>query len=101
MSRKDAVILASRTLAVLFTVWALSEVSYLPERLHSFLRYSNQDAAPSIAIQHWRHYYVIALGFLVTRIVGFLLMARWLYRGGPDIDELLLPAELSDPNVRN
>jgi hypothetical protein len=28
MSRKDAVVLASRTLALLFTVWALAEASY-------------------------------------------------------------------------
>ena len=38
MSRKDAVLLASRALAVLFIVSALIEMSYLPERLHSFLR---------------------------------------------------------------
>jgi hypothetical protein len=91
MSRKDAVMLASRTLATLLTVWALAEVSYLPEYLHSFLHYLNHAPPSSTAIEYGRHYYLFRLGFLVTRIVGFSLMARWLYKGGPEIEELLLP----------
>ena len=45
ISRKDAVTLASRTLAVLLTVWALRDVSYLPETLHSFLHYLNYESS--------------------------------------------------------
>jgi hypothetical protein len=90
MSRKDALALASRTLALLLAVWALSEASYLPESLHSFLRYINQEPGSSNQIQYWRHYHLIGLGFLITRIVGFSLMARWLYKGGPEVEELLL-----------
>lgn len=37
MSKKDAVVLASRTLATLLIVWALTEVSHLPSALLSFL----------------------------------------------------------------
>jgi hypothetical protein len=98
MSRKDAVILASRTLAVLLTVWALSEVSYLPERFNSFIYYLNRQPTPSGSVEYWHHYYLIQIGFLCARIVGYGLMARWLYKGGPDIEELLLPMELSEPN---
>jgi hypothetical protein len=89
MSRKDAVLLASRALALLFTVSALGEVSYLPEFLHSFLHYLNREPT---ATQYSQHYYLIRLSFLVTRIIGFSLIARWLYRGGPEIEELLLPS---------
>jgi hypothetical protein len=74
ISRKDAVLLASRTLAVLLTVSALADVSYVPERLHSFLHYLNYESS-SAATEYMRHYYLIALGFLVTRIIGFALMA--------------------------
>jgi hypothetical protein len=91
MSRKDAVTLASRTLAILLTVWALTDVSYLPERVHSFLHYLNHPPASSTAIEYGRHYYLFQLGFLVTRVVGYSLLARWLYKGGPEIEELLLP----------
>lgn len=94
MSRKDALVLASRALALVFGVWALSEISYLPEILHSFLRYVNPDPGSSPAIQYWRHYYLIRLGFLVTRIVGYSLMARWFYKGGPEVEELLSGSSL-------
>jgi hypothetical protein len=91
MSRNDAVVLASRSLAVLLTLWALAAVSGLPEVLYSFLHYLNQEPTASTATQYWQHHYLIELGFLITRIVGYSLMARWLYRGGPEIEELLLP----------
>jgi hypothetical protein len=91
MSRKDAVVLASRTLAVLLTVWSLTEVSHLPGTVHSFLNYLNREPASSPGVEYMRHSYLIALGFLITRIVGYSLMAMWLYRGGPEIEELLLP----------
>jgi len=92
MSRKDAVTLASRTLAVLLTVWALTDVSYLPGNLHSFLNYLNRESPSSPGVEYMRHSYLISLGFLITRIVGYSLMARWLYRGGAEIEELLLPS---------
>jgi hypothetical protein len=71
-------------------MWAFSEASYLPETLHSFLRYNNQELGPSNALYYWRHYYLIRPGFLITRVIGFSLMARWLYKGGPEVEELLL-----------
>ena len=92
ISRKDALTLASRTLATLLIVWALTDVSYLPERLHSYLHYLNHEPATS-GIDYMRHYHLIELGFLVARVVGYLLMARWLFQGGSEIEELLLPHE--------
>ena len=91
MSRKDAVLLASRTLALLLTVWALVEASYLPANMHSFLRYVNQEPGASTAIQFWRHYDLISLSFNVTRMIGFSLLAKWLFKGGPEVEELLSP----------
>jgi hypothetical protein len=90
MSRKDVLLLASRGLAVLLTITALAEISYLPEFLNSFLRYRD---APGSSL---RSYYLIRTGFLVVRIVGYSLAARWLFKGGPEIEELLLPASEND-----
>jgi hypothetical protein len=100
MSRKDVVLLASRALAVLFIVSALIETSYLPERLHSFLRYVNQEPASSSAVQYWRHAYLISLGFLIVRIIGFSLMGLWLRKGGPEVEELLLPHAPEEDTAR-
>ncbi len=101
MSREDALVLASRALALLFAVCALGEVSYLPERLHSFLHYINQEPGSSTAIQYLRHYYLITLGFLVTRILGFSLLARWLYKGGPEVEGLLSHPTPQESAVQN
>ena len=104
MSRKDALLLASRGLAVLLTLWALAEVSYLPEFAHSFLHYIRYERTSSTSmgyLDYMRHYYLIRLAFLITRIIGYSLMARWLYKGGPDIEDLLLPAPPEDNAVQN
>ena len=104
MSRKDALLLASRALAVLLTLWALAEVSYLPEFAHSFLHYLRYERTASTNmgyVDYMRHYYLIRLAFLVTRIIGYSFMARWLYKGGPDIEDLLLPAAPDDNAVQH
>jgi hypothetical protein len=96
MSRRDAVLLASRRLSVLITIWALTELSYLPERLHSFLHYANGDAGASLYVEHMRHHDLIVVASLLIRIIGFLLLALWLRRSGPEVMELLLPLEQQD-----
>jgi hypothetical protein len=101
MSRKDAVVLASRALALLFIVWALVDASHLPEYLHSFLHYVDENPVPTTFIEYRRHYYLIALGFLLIRIVGFSLLAMWLYRGGPEVEELFSPATPSQNPARD
>ncbi|MGO8793183.1 MAG: hypothetical protein ACLQLC_00035 [Candidatus Sulfotelmatobacter sp.] len=101
MSSRDAVALASRTLALLLVVWALSDVSYLPAAVHSFLRYANDGIVQSNATQYWRHHYLIELGFLLTRIVGYSLLAKWLYAGGPDVEDLFLPSSSPEAGEHN
>lgn len=39
--------------------------------------------------------YLIGLGFLVVRIVGYSQLARWLYKSDPEVEELSLPADLT------
>jgi hypothetical protein len=92
--------LASRTLAVLLTVSALAELSSLPAYLDSFLYYLNREPFSS-STEHFRHYYLISVGFAVTKIIGFSWMARWLYKGGPDIEQLLLPSEEQENAAQN
>lgn len=101
MSSKDVAVIASRALSVFLTVWALGEVSYLPEFLHSYLHYADQGLVTSAYIQYMHHYYLLRLGFLITRIVGYFLMARWLYKGGPGIEQLFLPTEPEQETVQS
>jgi hypothetical protein len=92
MSKKDAVIIASRALSVVLTIWALAEISALPEMVYAFRHYAEQLPTSSAYVDYWHHHYLMGLGFLITRIIGYSLMARWLYKGGPEVMELLLPA---------
>jgi hypothetical protein len=64
----------------------------LPGSVYGFLHYSNVELASPTSTLYYRHANLISLSFLVTRIIGYSLMARWLYRGGPEIEDLLLPA---------
>lgn len=92
---------ASRVLSVLLTVSALAELSYLPEFLHSYLHYISESAPPAAYTQYMQHYYLLRLGFLVTRIIGYFLMARWIHKGGPEVEELLLPSAREQVTVQN
>ncbi len=93
MSRKDAIVLASRTLATLLVVWALTDISYIPQSVHTLLHYLG-SASPSA--EDTRHYYLLVLGFNGIRIVGYSLVARWLFRVGPEVEEFLLPPRLRE-----
>jgi len=80
---------------------ALTEVSHLSGTLHSFLNYLNHEPSSSPGVEYMRHSYLISLGFLITRIVGYSLMAVWLGKCGPDVEELLLPADSEEVFVSN
>jgi hypothetical protein len=101
MSRKDAAVLASRTLALLLVVWALSDASYLPGRVHSFLHHTNQESVLSTTHGYWYDYYLISLCFLVARVVGYSFAARWLFKGGPGVEKLFLPSAPQESAAEN
>jgi len=91
VTRDEIVVLASRTLAVLMLVWALSEVSYLPGSINAFRHYVSVELTSPSATQYYRQANLISLSFLVVRVIGYSLLARWLFKCGPDVADLLLP----------
>ena len=92
MSSEDVVVLASRSLALLLTVSALIELSYLPGSINSFRHYVGVELSSPSATQYYRQANLISLSFLVVRIIGYSLLARWLFKGGPEVVNLLLPS---------
>lgn len=76
-------------------LWALSTLSDVPETVYAFLRYA-EGPMTTAASEYWKHHYLMVLGFMITRLIGYSLMAAWLFRSGPDIEELLLPAHKRD-----
>jgi hypothetical protein len=99
MSREDFVVLASRTLAVLMMVWALTDLSYLPGSIYAFAHYASVELSSASSTQYYRHANLISLGFLLVRIVGCSLLARWLFKGSSEVFELLLPTTVQEISI--
>jgi hypothetical protein len=94
MSRKDLVLLGSRVVVVYLTVWTFSEASALPGSVYSFLYYLRYKPSPTANLEYLdflRHSHLIGLAFLIVRIIGLSLLTMWIHRGGPEIENLLLP----------
>lgn len=101
MSKKDGVVIASRALSVFLVVWALTEISYLPEYLHSYRYYPNAVSGSIGYVQYMQHYHLLRICFLITRTVGYSLMARWLYKAGPEVEEVFLPGLSGEGTMKN
>jgi len=95
ISSREAIVLRSRLLAVILILYALAALSNLPETIYSFRHYA-LEIEPSVRTEYMRHLYLITVGFQITRIIGYSLMASWFFRCGPAIEELLLPAHLRE-----
>jgi hypothetical protein len=93
MTRRDATVLVRRALALLLTVLALSETTYLPEHVQAIFHHFEAESRAPGAHDYLSHYYLVRLTFLVTRIIGLTLLARWIYKGGSEVEELLLPSD--------
>lgn len=93
MERKEAVRLVSRALSIIYLVFALYETTYLPERLFSYLHYTNEwrsAGAPAPAM-YLPTLYRITVGFLLVRIVIYLALAIVFWNCAPSIERTLLP----------
>jgi hypothetical protein len=97
MSKNDAVLLVSRTLVLYLILWVLTDLTYLPGLLFSFIHYWRQAPPLSANNTYYRELDLIGLVFHLTKIIGLSILAGWLYRGGASVGALLLPSALQ-PN---
>jgi uncharacterized membrane protein len=89
MTRREALLLASRALALYLLCWALTEVTYLPQRLFSLTHRSSV----LISRDYLSTYDLVGLWFHALRIVALFATAAWLYRGGAPVEAFFLPPE--------
>jgi hypothetical protein len=92
MERSEAVRLVSRALSVIYGVFALDEITYLPERLLSYVHYTNEwrSAQSPSAVAYLPTLYRVEVGFLFVRIVIYLALALALWNCGPWVERLFL-----------
>lgn len=93
MQKREVVRLISRVLAVFYAVFALYETTYLPERMFSYLHYTNEwrSAASPSAIAYLPMLYRITVGFLFVRIAIYLTLAMIFWKCAPWVERTLLP----------
>jgi hypothetical protein len=93
MSRKEAVLLVSRALAVIQLISALYELSYIPIRYISLLHHTNRInlLGSSGYDDFWSGYYRVDIAFLLARIIIYMIFAFLFWNCGPWIERILLP----------
>jgi len=87
MSRKETVFLMSRAFALLLIVWAVVDVTYMPERLFSLFHYLSQRSVLGLR-DFWSSRYMLITLFAVVRIGSLLLSAWCFWKNGPWVERL-------------
>lgn len=93
MTRKETVLLVSRALSLLWGACGLTEVTYLPERLHSFVHYTRGGGflGYSASDSYLGDSYRLSVAFLFVRIAIYLTLAVVFWKCGPRVEGTLLP----------
>jgi hypothetical protein len=93
MLRKEAILLVSRALSIYFAICVFFESTYIPERLYSFLHYTNLARAQgaSQASLYLPTYYCVELVFMFLRTVLCLFLAVVFWTCAPWVQRILLP----------
>jgi hypothetical protein len=92
MSRKEVVLLVSRALAVIQFVSAVLEITYLPERLLSFVHYVGFTGGSAMPGDYAATHYRVEIGFLFARIIFELVLTVVFWNCGPWVERTLLPS---------
>jgi len=97
MAPKEVITIVSRTLAIYFLAWLLSDLTYLPSHLFSFLYHQNSLNTPG-GTSYWRDSAFISLAFLVLRVVALFFAVQWFYRSGPALHRYFLAPREEGPS---
>jgi hypothetical protein len=92
MSRKEAVLLAGRALAIIQFVAALLDISYLPERLVSLSHYQHMGTAlAGTEAEYFQTLGRVGIAFMMMRIAGLLILAAIFWNCGRWLESILSP----------
>src|SRR5262249_52779333 len=87
MTKREAILLASRGFGLYLTVWGLVELTYLPSSLMSFLHHSLTAGYHDYLFA----YYGLSLSLHLVRMLGLLVAARWLLKSGNSVAQFFDP----------
>jgi|SRR5579884_775529 len=115
LSKKDAVLLISRALALYLLFWAVTDLLLLPGELNSIIHHLRDLREPvtggntlgSETYFHHVHdyqlrFYLFSMFATVARIAAWILAAGWFYRCGPRVQHFFLSSpEQEEPISRS
>jgi hypothetical protein len=81
MSKRDAVVLVSRALALYLLCWSFSEFTYMPTTLFSLSHHVGQRSVLRSS-DYFSDYDVLSVALRAVRLVILLGVAIWLYNCG-------------------
>lgn len=93
MSRREAVLLVSRALAMIQLITAFLEITTLPDRLISLHHYTSRISASGATQSdyYFKSLDQLGIAFMFARIAGLLLFAFFFWNCGPWIERILMP----------
>ena len=91
MSKREAVLIVSRAVALYLLCWALSDLTYLPERLFALSHHAVEHGV-IVTNYYYRNLDILSLAALLVRIAALLIAAAWLYKCGPRVEAFFLPS---------
>ena len=92
LSKKDAIVIASRALTLYFLAWVVADLCYLPTDISSVLYFAKLAAHSGQSYDLFlRGEHIRLLCIHVIRIAIALLAAGWAYRCGPGAARFLFP----------
>src|SRR5690349_8518573 len=88
MSKKEMVFVVSRAFALLLIIWALLDLSYLPEHLFRLYHHARQQSVLTTPRDYWANYYLLGTATVVLRVIVQLVASAAFWRCGPRIQAL-------------
>jgi len=89
MSRKEAVLLITRTISVYLLIWALTDLTYIPQNLFALAHHASLTAI--VSENYLRNYDLIYLAFRFIRIVALFAAANWFHSCGTKGEHFFFP----------
>jgi hypothetical protein len=89
VSKKEAVTIACRALAVYLLFWFLEDLTLLPSSLFSLWHHGSMSGANDWTT-YLRNWDLISLSFRLLRMVALFFAVQWFYRAGPALQDYFL-----------
>ena len=97
MTKREAVMLASRALALYLICWGVSEVIFVPQ-LALDLHHHWHRTSVLLSDYLWT-YYRVRMVFHLIRILALFAAAGWLWKCGKTVQRFFLPSEQAEPGA--